>query len=151
MTAEEYQKNLETEQSLIEFHSVLTQIPFYLSPNGNEYPLDILDNLGDKPIKVTEEETSLTVLYPGGKVVYAENEGVLIPKMVRIFGVTTQEGTPSLNTEHLDTNIFFEQVHEDQIDPEGEYLHFGDLHLQIVRIDGEKENLKDWWTSEKRG
>lgn len=151
MTTEEYQNNLETGKPLIEVQGVLMQIPFYLSPKGNEYPLDILDNLGKYPIKVTEEETSLTVLYPGGEVIYVENEGSLIPEMARIFGATTQEGIPSLNTEHLDTQIFFNQVQEDEINPEEEYLHFGDLHLQIERIDGEEENLKDWWTSEKKG
>ena len=64
MTTEEYQKDLDTEKPLIEFHGVLMQIPFYLSPKDNEYPLDILDNLGEYPIKVTEEEISLTILYP---------------------------------------------------------------------------------------
>ncbi len=151
MTSQEYQKSLETDQPLIEFNGELKQMPFYLSPQNNEYPLDILNNLGECPIKITEEEFSLIVLYPGGKVEYIQHEGVLIPNMVRVFGATTQEGVQSLNTEHLDTLIYFDQVQEDMIDPNEEYLHFGDFHLQIDRIEGNNQLLKDWWISERKG
>ena len=151
MNLQEYQKSLETEQPFIEFNGELKQMPFYLSPLNNPYPLDILNNLGEYPIKITEEEFALLVLYPGGKVEYIEREGVLIPNMVRIFGATSQEGVQSLRTEHLDTLIYFDQVREDEIEPKGEYLHFGDLHLQIDRVEGNNQIIKDWWISERKG
>ena len=155
MTAQEYQKILETEQPFIEYKGQLMQMPFYISPKLTEYPFDILSNLGDLPIKVSEEENDfkeniLEILYPGGRVIYVEEAGVLLPMMVRIFGVTTEPGIQSLNTKHLDTLIYFDQVREDKMN-EGEYLHFGDIHLEVERIDGERGNLKEWWSSDRKG
>lgn len=155
MTPEEYQQILETEQPFIEYKGELKQMPFYISPKLKEYPFDILSNLGELPLKVSEQENKfgediLEVLYPGGKVSYVEEHGILLPEMVRIFGVTTEPGIQSLNTKHLDTLIYFDLVSESEM-YEGDYLHFGDIHLQVERLDGDKGNLKEWWLTERKG
>lgn len=151
MTPQQYQNSLDTNQPLVEFKGELKCIPFYISPQLKQYPFDLLKNLGELPLKIREEEDTLVVLYPGGRLRYIEEDGVLLPRTVRIFGATTEPGKQSLRTEQLDTLIFFEQVKEDEIDPNGEYLHFGDLHLSVELLEGEKDTVKDWWISDKRG
>lgn len=150
MTPQQYQEILETEQPLIEFKGQLMCMPFYISPQLTQYPFDRLKNLGEIPLNVSEEENILNVLYPGGRVKYIEENGVLIPEMVRIFGATTEPGRSSLSTDQLDSLIFFYQVNEDEINSEGSYLHFGDLHLSVKLLEGEKE-IKDWWVSDRKG
>ncbi len=71
--------------------------------------------------------------------------------MVRIFGATTEPGIQSLNTKRLDTLLFFDSVNELEIDRNGEYLHYGDIHLQVERLDGDKGILKEWWLTERKG
>ncbi len=150
MTSQEYQKSLEIDQPLIEFNGVLKQMPFYISPELKQYPFEILKNLGELPLKVTEEENSLVVLYPGGRVRYIEECGVLIPEMVRIFIATSEPGISSFSTDQLDSFIFFSQVDEDEINSNESYLHFGDLHMSVKLLEGEKE-IKDWWIGDRKG
>ncbi len=151
MTTEEYQRVIENREPLINFNGELKHFPFHISPKLKKHPLELLPHLGDQPCTIKESDFELNVLYPGGVITYWEFNNMIIPSQVLIYGVTSQATKRSLNTEIFDTKITFWVKENHELKPNDNYLSFGDLHLRIDVLEGEKEIPKDWWYTDRRG
>lgn len=151
MTLEEYQKLTETRESLVEYNGALKCIPFVITPKSDILTPNELKVIGEVPYKIKNNDFNMKVLYPGGEINYYVEGNNIMPEDIVIYGVTREEGVRSLDTEMLDTTIVFIPVKEQEVNPENEYLHFADTHLEILRVEGDMDMVKEWWFSDRRG
>jgi len=151
MTVQEYLDLSKKNQPFIEFNGSLRCMPFYITPDSQILNSGFLEKLGETPYEIKMNDFSISIHYPGGIVRYYDNKGEILPEQVVLFGVTKDMGVRSLQTEKLDTKIHFIPTDSDSLSEEKEYLHYGDIHLEIQTTEGEMESVKDWWIGEKRG
>jgi len=118
-----------------------------------------IKQLGEEPIAADFGYDKLSVIFPGGKVMYWYSDKyqiqTILPMQMIIYGVTAAPGERALRTEKLDTHIVFEI--DDIEDYEGILpvtrenrfiLEDIDMLLDISVLEPEDTNIKNYWVKE---
>lgn len=104
--------------------------------------------LGFEPVEIQETINSKRVIFPGGEVQYnlEGEEKASIPTRMIIYGVTVEPGIRAINTEHLDTNIFFSTEKRPGKNDLVYILRDGRVLTITIKEPTKKSlNISNWW------
>ena len=142
MRVDEYLEVLQTEKPTIIHNGILKHFPFPINPEDDCLGIEEIQRLRGIPYSIEEGEKFLKVNYPNGEIKYFSKDNVILPQSIIIYG--------ELNQEISDTEIYFKQVEEEEIDTFKDFLIYDDTYLKIEIIKPERDAFYEWCMPENR-